>query len=124
MIFIWTRKQKEDHAWRVDIQDAKRVRESSMEDREEKRMEQQKSDVIEGAEALFELDPNAQSSEEDTGMEIDSDFVAIMPRLQHGSKNQNQPDPKFVSLNLPKKIMQCDEVTIMIDLDYQTMQLQ
>ena len=38
---------------KCEIQDARRVRESRMKDREEKRME--KSDVIEGAEALFEM---------------------------------------------------------------------
>ena len=66
--------------------------------------------MIEGAEALFEMDPNAQSSEEDTSMEIDSDFVATIPRMQDSRENQNQSDSVCQS-EPPKKIMQCDDIT-------------
>lgn len=88
---------------------SRQAREARIKEREENHVGMRKAAVAEGvseaAGLLLELDSDAEMSENEDCMELDPDFEVSLVG------NEKQDDTEFVSLRMPKKIMQCDEIT-------------
>lgn len=88
---------------------ARQAREARIREREENRAERQRETAAEGAACLLELDSYTQMSEGEECQELDPDFEVKLP------DDEKPADTEFVSLRMPKKIMQCDEITSAAD---------